>query len=444
MRPSAAVRLAACPIFLLSLAAGTLFAQSPAEDPNQAEIGITVSGVAPRQIPLVIPPVQVKPRAGSEATRAAKLIREIIASDLTYSGLFNVLPPSLYANVTIASGRVPLREFSAIGAVGVVTASVGTREDDELIVEGLLFDSKTEALITGKRYRGAARLARDIAHRISNAVTIAYTGKAGVYLSRVVFVGKIGQAKEIFVMDYDGSDLKQITNNKTLNISPTWSPDGRRLAFVSYRMGSPRLYIYDGKDGRLTDGSPEGSELCIAPDWSPDGRYIAFSSSSKGNSEIFIMDVSTQRSRRISFSRGTDTSPDWSPSGREIVFTSDRTGRPQLYLMDAEGANVRKLTDTGDFSDSGAWSPSGDKIAYASRIRGRFEILIMDVASREVHVLTQNSRNNESPRWSPDGRHIIFSSNRTGTYQVYTMDVDGNRQEPISTEFEATMPDWSR
>lgn len=416
------------------------------QDPNAPQIGLEITGKARRQIPLAVPSFQSNTPSDPDITRAAESIRKVITDDLLFSGVFQIVSPNLYAGVTAVGGRVPLRDFAALGADGVVFGTSAADGASGLVVEGLLFDSRSESLIAGKRYRGSEALARDIAHRIANDIMIAYTGRAGVALSRIVFVGKVGAAKEIFVMDYDGADLKQITRNGSLNLSPAWSPDGLRLAFVSYRSGSPRLYLYSGSDGSLTDSTPRGSELCVAPDWSPDGRSIAFSSSSSGDSEIFILDAGSGRSRQITFNRGTDTSPAWSPSGREIAFTSDRSGRPHIYLMDAEGANVRRVTDSGEYNDSAAWSPAGDRLAFASRINGRFDILVLDVATGSVRRLTQNAGNNENPRWSPDGRHIVFSSNRTGAYRLYTMDADGNRQMAvrIASSADATMPDWSR
>jgi len=436
--------------FRILAAAGLLLLAAPVaagpQDPNSPEIGLTITGAAQRRVPLIVTPLLPGAASDADSRKAADLIRAVIGADLTYSGVFNVLPPSMYASVTPVGGRWPLRDFAAMGAQGVVSGSVARdpKQPQWLVVEGVVYDSRSEALITGKRYRGEPPLARDIAHRIANDVMVAYTGRAGVSLTRIVMVGRNGAAKEVYVMDYDGADLKQITMNKSINVSPAWSPDRKRLAFVSYRLGTPRLYLYNGDDGSLRDSSPPGSELCVAPDWSPDGRLIAFSSATSGESEIFVLDVATGRSRQITFSRGSDTAPAWSPSGREIAFTSDRSGQPQIYVMDAEGANVRRLTNEGNYSDSAAWSPSGDRIVYASRLDGRFDLFVRDLASGTVRRLTQNAANNENPRWSPDGRHIVFSSNRTGRYQIYTMDADGNRQERIPTDFEATMPDWSR
>ncbi|MGH9867519.1 MAG: Tol-Pal system beta propeller repeat protein TolB [Candidatus Polarisedimenticolia bacterium] len=412
------------------------------QDPNEPQIGLKITGAAQRRIPLAIPELRLQPAAGSAAGEAAALIRSVVEADLAFSGLFNVLPASLYSSITLGADRIPFREFAAIGADGVVHGTVGG--GSELVVEGLLFDSRSEALILGKRYRGAPPLARDIAHRIANDITVAYTGRPGVSLSRLVLVGKVGQAKEIFVMDYDGQDLNQITRNKSLNLSPVWSPDGKQLAFVSYKKGTPRLYVYNGDDGSTVDVSPDASELCVAPDWSPDGRLIAFSSASQGESEIYVLDVAAKRARKITSTKGSDTSPAWSPTGREIAFTSGRSGRPHIWIMDAEGGNARRVTTSGDYNDSPAWSPAGDKLAYSSRVQGRFDIMVLDIASGQVARLTQNAGNNETPRWSRDGRHIVFTSNRTGAYRLYTMDADGNRQEKIDTAFEASMPDWSR
>ena len=414
-----------------------------AQDPNQPQIGLKITGTAQKQIPIAILPFHPDTTADAGVREAAESIRAVIGADLGYSGIFNVLPPSLYERLALGSTQIPFRDFSALGVEGLVRGTIA-KKDAQIVVEGPLYDAKSGALITGKRYRGEPSLVRHIAHNIANEITIAYTGRSGVSLSRIVLVGKVGSAKEIHVMDYDGSGIKQITKNKSLNVSPSWSPDGKRLAFVSYRQGNPRLYVYSGEDGSLKDSTPPGSELCVAPDWSPDGGLIAFSSSSEGDSNIFVLDVATGRSRQITFSRGSDTSPDWSPSGREIAFTSDRSGSPQIYIMDAEGANVRRLTTSGDFNDSAAWSPSGDRIAYASLISGRYDVLVHDVATGTISRLTQNAGNNENPRWSNDGRHIVFSSNRSGSYRIYTMDTDGNRQEQIPTPFEGTMPDWSR
>ncbi len=424
---------------LSALAGGHLRSQ---QDP---EITLEVKGKAGRQIPIVIPPLRQDGPGDAAVEEVRSTIRDVLEADLAYSGIFSVIPPSLYASVARTSDRLPLRDFAAIGAQAVVGGTVGG-SGAEVVVEGLLFDSRSEALITGKRYRGAPALARDIAHRIADDITIALTGRSGVSTTRLVMVGRNGGdgAKEIYVSDYDGADRKQITRNGSINVSPAWSPDGRRLAFVSYRQGNPRLYIYSGDDGSLVDASPTGSELCVAPDWSPDGRHIAFSSSSSGDSEIFVLEVASGSTRRITFSRGADTAPVWSPSGREIAFTSDRSGNPQIYIMSAEGANTRRVTTSGSYNDSAAWSPEGGRIAYVSRIEGRFEILVHDIASGETSRLTSNSGNNENPRWSPDGRHIVFASNRDGAYRLFTMDADGNRPEALSTPFEATMPDWSR
>src|SRR5262245_10260051 len=161
-----------------------------AQDPNGPEIGLKISGTAVRQIPLAIPALRLNADAAPPARDAAALIRSVVEADLAYSGLFNVLPSSLYSTVTLAADRIPFREFAAIGAEGIVHGTVGGGSPD-LVIEGLLFDSKSEALIMGKRYRGAPPLARDIGHRIANDITVAYSGKPGVSMSRMVLVAKI-------------------------------------------------------------------------------------------------------------------------------------------------------------------------------------------------------------------------------------------------------------
>jgi len=414
-----------------------------AQDPNAAGIGIKITGSSKGQIPIAVTEYQTT--AGSpDAAGASRSIQQIISRDLMFSGLFNVLPDSLLSGISPVAGRIPLKDYAALGAEGVAYGTVGLtgKSAPELVVEGLLFDSRSESLISGKRYRGGPDLTRSIAHRIANDIQIAYTGRSGVATTRLVFVGRVGGAKELFVVDYDGANLRQITKNGSLNLSPAWSPDGRQLAYVSYAQGTPRLYLYSAEDGTKVNATPAGSDLCSAPEWSPDGQLVAFSSAREGNSEIYVLDVASNRARQITFSRGADTAPTWSPSGRELAFTSDRSGRPQIYIMDAEGANARAIT-TGEYNESASWSPAGDRIAYVSRSEGRFDIYTRDLTSGSTLRLTQGSGNNENPRWSPDGRHIVFSSNRTRTYRLHTMDADGNRQEAIDTGMDSTMPDWS-
>ena len=282
-----------------------------------------------------------------------------------------------------------------------------------------------------------------MSHRLADDIVLHFTGRRGISQSKIVYSARKGEGKEIFVMDYDGAHQQQITQNGSLNLFPTWSPDGEQIAFTSYLEGWPRLYVLD-RDGKQSRPLPgwEG-ELTAAPEWSPDGRWLAFAANRDGNSEIYKMKISSGRLVRLTHHRAIDSSPSWSPTGREIAFTSDRGGRPQIYVMDAEGLNVRRVTFEGNYNDLAAWSPQGDKIAYAGRDR-TFDIFVLDLATEAVQRLTFGPGNNESPRWSSDGLHLVFTSSRGGDNALYIMDAAGGRLRQIGPPHGAEGPDWSR
>jgi TolB protein len=394
------------------------------------------------RLALAIPVFRLAAVAPAPVRDASSEIRATVVSDLEFTGYFDVLPPERYGSIPDDPSRVPFQQWASTGAVALLVGSV-TPESERLALEGLLFDTRGEQLILGKRYRGDAAVARQIGHRLANEIVLHFTGRPGIALTRLAFEGRMGKAKEIFMMDYDGKGLKQVTRNGSLNLSPAISPDGSRIAFISYKSGRPKLYVLS-QDGSMAEAAPTGADLCAAPDWSPDGRSIVFSAAKKGDSDIYIYDTTSNSIRQVNTSAGSDTSPTWSPSGNEIAFTSDRTGRPQVYIMDVRGGGVRRLTFEGPYNDQAAWSPQGDRIAYAGWVDDHFDIFVIDVATGASRRITGGAGYNENPRWAPDGRHIVFVSNRAGLYQVHTMDDTGERPVRLATSFDAFGADWSR
>lgn len=411
-------------------------------DDTQGQITGVISAPGLVRMVLAVPEFRLSPILPSEVREAAGEIQNTIISDLDFSGYFDVLPPGRFTGFPEDPSKVPFEQWASTGAVALLLGSV-TPETRKLIFEGTLFDTQGEQLILGKRYRGETSVARLMAHRLADEIVLHFTGRSGIAQSRIVMEGKVAEAKEIFVLDYDGRGLRQMTRNGSLNLSPTLSPDGSRIAFVSYRSGSPRLYILE-PDGRLVDISPKGVEMCAAPAWSPDGESIAFSAATAGNSDIYVHDVGRGRSRRITTGPASDTSPAWAPSSQEIAFTSDRAGSPQIYIMDGYGQGVRRLTFQGRYNDQASWSPDGSLIAYAGWTEGKFDIHVADAGTGLPIRLTDDLSFNEAPFWSSDGRHIVFTSNRLGIYQLFTMDIDGGRQNRVRTPFEAFSPTWTR
>jgi TolB protein len=378
------------------------------------------------------------------ASREAALeIVEVLRADLTFSGFFDVIDPSLYDLVPESRGEGERHEdWISIGADALIRLNIPT-PGSRIDLQARLFDNASESLLFARRYGGREDLVRLVAHHLADDIVRHYTGRPGVSMTRIAFSSKHGDGKEIYLMDYDGLRIRRLTTTGTINLSPVWSPRGDELAYVSWRGRQPGVYVMNSQ-GELGNLPTIGGELSAAPDWSPDGRRLVYSSDLHGNTEIYLLTRATGRNVRLTRNPAIDTAPAFSPNGREIAFTSDRSGTPQIYLMDAEGLNVRRLSWEGAYNDSAAWSPNGDRLAYASRIDGRFEIVVLDLATDRLQRLTWGEGNNENPRWSPDGRHIVFSSNRAGTYDIYTIRSDGRDARRLTKGGNCFTPDWSK
>lgn len=303
-----------------------------------------------------------------------------------------------------------------------------------------IFDTGTKREIKKGSAESKKSEYRTMVHEIANEIVKFLTGDKGIFLTKIVYAKEIGTAKELFMADYDGQNEIQLTNNKSINISPAFFPDGESILFTSYMDGDPKIYMMNLKDKSI-DLIAEYAGLNAAPAISPDGKSIACVLSKDGNSELYLLNRNGKIRKRLTHSWAIESAPTWSPDGKEIAFSSDRTGSPQVYIMDKEGLNVRRLTYVGNYNDSPCWSPKGDRIIYVSR-DGGFTICSIDVTGKDFQTLTSLG-NNENPHFSPDGNHIIFSSTRLGPKELYTMDLFGNNQRRLSVKGGYTNPAWS-
>ncbi len=423
------------PFAVALLCATSLGSQEP-DRPAQLEGEVTRVGIAQIKIALA------EPGGPSASLEAAELV-QTVRDDLEFSGFFDVVDPSLYRLVPAAErpGEVRHDDWLSIGADALTLLRVELR-DGRLAVEARLYDNPSRTLLFARRYGGERELVRRVAHQISSDLTFHYTGRPGVSLTRIAFVSKHGEGKELYLMDYDGQRVRRLTTTGTINLSPVWSPDGNRLAFVSWRGKQPGVYIYES-DGSLTAAPVIEAELNSAPDWSPDGDRIVYSSDADGDPEIYVLDLASRRNTRLTRNPAIETAPAVSPNGREIAFVSDRSGGPQIYIMSAEGLNVRRVSRDSSYSESPAWSPRGDRLAYVSRYDGRFDIMVLDLATGGLSRLTHGEGNSENPSWSPDGRHLVFSSNRSGRYDICSMRDNGTDVRRLTRGTDSLTPDWS-
>ena len=290
---------------------------------------------------------------------------------------------------------------------------------------GEAFDVTTAESVFKRTYSFDRDGVRSTVHRFVDDVIEALTGERGICETQVAFVRTAGRTKEIWVMDYDGENQRQLTHDRSIALSPAWAPWGSEIAFTTFKRGNPDIYLFDLRRGASYPFSARAG-LNTAPSYSPDGKWIACTMSRDGNAEIYLVSRDAQTAKRLTRNPRIDSSPCFSPTGRDIVFTSDRSGSPQLYVMDPEGLNQRLLTYEGKYNDSAQWSPKGDKIAYAARHDGIFDVVVIESNGQNPIQITSDAGHNENPRWSADARKIYFSSSRSGKRQIYMMNLDGS------------------
>ena len=408
----------------------------------QAQVRGTIVGPGTRSYPIAVSPL----KSGGDG-RAGEQFADIVGKDLDLSGLFKVIDRAAYLEdpqrTGVTSDTIDFQDWSTIGALALVKGTA-ERSADELIVEARLFDVVERKQLSGKRYRIAERDLRRSAHRFADEILLALTGERGPFDSRIAFASRRdGRFKEIFAMSLDGGDLRAVTHERMITLSPTWSPDASSLLFTSYRTGNPSLFRIDfgGGPSRLISAQ---RGLNLGGRWSPGGRAIAVALESGGTTDIALLDPSGQLIRYVTRDRAIDVSPAWSPDGRRLAFCSDRGGGPQIYVIDTDGTNAHRVTFKGDYNTSPAWS-KGDRIAYASRLGRRFQIFTTDLVGGEPQQITTTAGDNEDPSWSPDGRYLVFSSTREGRAAIYVSDAGGGHQKRLTPPGgDDSSPAWSR
>ncbi|MFQ6037155.1 MAG: Tol-Pal system beta propeller repeat protein TolB [Candidatus Aminicenantales bacterium] len=407
---------------------------------GQQEVFLSIKEGLPA-IPLALPEFLVHDTS-EKAQQAAEILHTTLAADLKYSRIFQELPKSYYSYIRpLNPNKIFFKDWESIQAKILFVGEVSDGDDGNILFEGRVYDVKAERGIFGKRYQADPELLRLAAHKMADELMKMW-GEKPIFTSKILFVSNRDGNDELYMMDYDGHDQVRLTFNRTIDYMPAWSPDRKKIAYTSYRGDKAILYIWNlEKQERYEvfgDGTP------FAPSFSPDGKRLAFCSQEEGgNSEIYVATSDGKHPRRLTFNKAIDTAPTWSPTSRQIAFTSDRGGTPQIYIMDAEGSNVTRVSFGGTYHDGPAWSPTGDMIAYVSRVDQIFDIYVLNLRSRQIIKLTEGTARNESPSWSPDGRHLVFSSNRNGSIQLYTVDYDGQNLRRLTSKGENKLPDWS-
>jgi TolB protein len=413
----------------------------------------TGTGLGVTKARLAVPDIAVRTPS---AQPLEKTFHDVLWSDLEYSGIVDMVSPSFYpTQIPSQPTELKAEDWTAAPANAYMIAFGNmTQEGSSLAVAGFLSDVRnpTAPLALQKIYRGGAtdNDARRLAHQFADDIIgVLSGGLPGIAQTQIAYVSSKTGTKEIWVMDYDGANQHQISQLKSISLTPRWSPDATRIAFTCYvpnrGVTSAQICMYSADTNHLI-GFPRYRGTNASPAFSPDGSEIAFMSSQAGDPEIYISDVSGAHLHRITFAAGVSTSPAWNPkTGKQIVFVSDRAGSPVLYLSNSDGSNVQKidLPDMGYVIDP-SWSPNGQLVAFSwRRPSGNYDIYVMDIVSHQLVELTRDEARNERPSWAPDGRHLVFESTRTGTRQIWTMLADGSQPRQLTFQSQNESPNWS-
>ncbi len=430
----------------LALAALALAAPPAATLAQQAEplrIEITEGIVEP--MPIALPVF-----AGPESAGLGEQVRRVAKADLEESGLFRVIDEAAYvARPAGVDMRPDFVNWAVLNAEALGVGEASVEPDGRLSVRFQLWDVFGQrALGDGIGLRASPRDARRIGHKLADAIHLALTGEPGYFDSRVAFVSETGpkgdRRKRIAVMDYDGQNVRYLTDGRDLVLSPRFSPQGDALVYLSYKGGAPRVRIMD-----LTSGRDEVlgrfPAMSFAPRFSPDGRRVLLSLSDGGDTNIFEMGLADRRLRQLTFGSGIETSPSYSPDGGRIVYESDEGGSQQLYIMDANGGDGRRISFGEGRYGTPVWSPRGDLIAFTKILRGRFHVGVMRTDGSQERLLTASFLD-EAPTWSPNGRVLMFfreTPGPQGAPAIYRVDATGRNLRRVRTPTAASDPSWS-
>ena len=368
-------------------------------------------------------------------------LKQILRDDLVFSLYFNVVQVDSTFLKDFARGKMKLDDWIYLGAQLLISGRV-EREGDGIVFTVDVTDIFRNKNIYDRDFIGPAQRYRYLAHEAAADLLYNLTGEEGCFHSKIVYSSDAFGNPEIHICDFDGFAPAQITDNRAINVLPSWSHDGERLYYTGYLNGNPDLftYIFSQEKSFVVSARPGINSAAAA---SPDGKYIACTLTVAGNSEIYLLDNTGRIIRRLTFTSMIDSSPAWAPSSRELAFTSDRTGAPQIYVTDVEGLNTRRLTYEGSYNDQPSWSPRGDLIAYASREAEGFQIYTIDITGQYARKMTEIG-GNEAPSWSPDGLHIVYSHVVDGRYQLHIMDYDGGNKRRIVLPGSCKTPEWSK
>lgn len=402
----------------------------------------------------------------SSTLKVAADIYNTAKSDLEISTYFNLQSPASFLENTANLSAKPKSTDAANGFKFTTWKTLDTEfliratyfiVDKEMTVESFLYNVSQEKLVVGKRYKGNINQAVQIGHTFANDILETLTGRKGFYLSKFIATTDKSGYKEVITMNWDGSNLDPLTNDRSVAISPNWSPDGKTAIYSIYtkKVGSTQqnltLFSHDLVKGKRTILSNRNG-LNSGGSFSPDGKYVYLTISKSGTPNIYKINLKGEEIAQLTKgpAGAMNVEVAVSPDGSKLAFSSDRGGSPMIYTMNSDGTNVQRRTFQGKYNSTPSWSSDGKKIAFAGQIDNYFDIFTMDADGGNIVRITTALKSNgqrasnEDPSFSPDGRYIVYTSNRTGKNQIYINNLDGSNEHRVTNDsYNYFKPKWS-
>ncbi|MEJ2609708.1 MAG: Tol-Pal system beta propeller repeat protein TolB [Candidatus Thiodiazotropha sp.] len=407
-----------------------------------AELTIEITEGVDGALPIAVAPFSWQ----GKGTPPQVDIAEVINADLQRSGRFQTIPQADMLSRPATASEVEFKNWRALDVENLVVGKIESNGAGGYQIQFQLLDVFREEQLTGYTVPTTASNLRTTAHRIADLIYEKLLGVPGAFATRVAYISSTKQADgtmsvTLNIADADGYNHKSIVTSSEPLMSPSWSPDGQKLAYVSFEGGQSAIYsqgVYTGKREKLTSFKGINS----APAWSPDGTKLALTLSKGGNPDIYIYDLRTRKLKQLTRDYAIDTEAAWSPDGKSLVFTSNRGGKPQIYRISAFGGSAQRVTFQNNYNARASFSPDGKLLALVTQEDGNYRIGVQDLKTGVLQVLSQG-RLDESPSFAPNGSMIIFASKSGRRGELAAVSVDGRVRQSLSQEGDVREPAWS-